>query len=283
MSKVWCVQDCVKYRGKEKGLAFFADEGVPFMLAMAGVSYPYPKYVMTRQENERVNVFLYVVEGEGEVVIEDKTKKLSAGDLLVLREQEPQYYRALPNNPMRTMWINYRASYISAFMDAYKVKSGIYRGEGCVKYIEAALDATHSVLPRKEICKILTEQVHKIIETVSPIMIDEESVTLSTADKICEMLDSALYKKLDLSRVSEKLHMSKSNVIRIFKKQYGVTPYEYLIASKIEAAKMMLVSTQISVKEIADRLCISDEHYFSTLFYKRVGMRPSEYRKKVKE
>jgi len=279
MSKVWWVQDCVKYPGKEKALAFFADDGVPFLMAMAGVSYPYSKYVMTRQSNERVNVFLYVIEGEGEAVIENETKKLGPGDIMVLRERELQDYRALPENPMKTMWINYRADYISSYMDAYKVKSGVYSGEGCVKYFDSAIDVAHSSLPRKDLCRILADQVHNIIQHISPIEIDQETVGFSTADKIREMLDSALYKKFDLSRVSMILHMSKSNVIRIFKKKYCVTPYEYLLTSKIEAAKVMLVSTQMSIKDISDRLCITDEHYFSTLFQKRVGVRPSEYRK----
>ena len=99
---------------------------------------------------------------------------------------------------------------------------------------------------------------------------------------IREELGAALYQKLDLNLLSEKLHISKSNIIRIFKKRYGVTPYEYLIASKIEAAKALLVNTQLPIKEIADRLCIVDEHYFSTLFCNRVGVRPSHFRKNVK-
>lgn len=279
MSKVWWVQNCVKYPGKEKALAFFADDGVPFLLAMAGITYPYPKYVITRNENERVTVFLYVVEGEGEVLLEGEEKKLAAGDLLVLREKEKQNYRSNEKNPMKMLWINYRADYISAFMDAYKVKSGIYSGNECRKYFDMAIGATQSTLPRRELCRVLAEQVHKIIETISPIVIDQEAVSFSTAEKICGMLDGSLYKKFDLSRASEILHMSKSNVIRIFKKRYGVTPYEYLLTSKIEAAKVMLISTNMSIKDISDKLCITDEHYFSTLFQKRVGMRPSEYRK----
>ena len=134
-------------------------------------------------------------------------------------------------------------------------------------------------LDGRGLCRIIADQVHAIIQQISPIVIDQETVGFSTADRIREMLDSGIYKKLDLSRVSMLLHMSKSNVIRIFKKQYGVTPYEYLLTAKMEAAKVMLTSTQMSVKDISDRLCITDEHYFSTLFQKRIGMRPSEYRK----
>ena len=89
-----------------------------------------------------------------------------------------------------------------------------------------------------------------------------------------------MYEKINLDTVASNLHISKSNLIRVFKKNYGVTPYEYLLTLKTETAKILLRETTMSVKEIADRLCISDEHYFSSLFFARVGMRPREYRTK---
>ena len=35
----------------------------------------------------------------------------------------------------------------------------------------------------------------------------------------------------------------------------------------------------VALREISERLAISDEHYLSALFRKRTGMRPGEYRK----
>ena len=68
-------------------------------------------------------------------------------------------------------------------------------------------------------------------------------------------------------------------MIRIFKKIYGVTPYEYLIELRLQTAKILLKDTNLTIKEIADKLVFFDEHYFSSIFLKKVGVRPGVYRK----
>jgi transcriptional regulator GlxA family with amidase domain len=92
------------------------------------------------------------------------------------------------------------------------------------------------------------------------------------------ILASYVHKKLNLDELAESLHMSKSNIIRIFKKKYNVTPYEYVISLRIETAKILLRDTKLSIREIADKLVFFDEHYFSSLFLKKVGVRPGIYR-----
>lgn len=104
--------------------------------------------------------------------------------------------------------------------------------------------------------------------------------TASRADGfvIREALAAAVYEKRNLDDIAAELHMSKSNMIRVFKREYGTTPYEFLLGEKIDAAKLLLKNTRMKVSEIADRVCVADEHYFSALFLKRTGMRPGAYR-----
>jgi two-component system response regulator YesN len=43
------------------------------------------------------------------------------------------------------------------------------------------------------------------------------------------------------------------------------------------------VDTSLSVKEVAQKLCFSDEYYFSNIFKEKVGCSPSQYRKRHTE
>ena len=78
--------------------------------------------------------------------------------------------------------------------------------------------------------------------------------------------------------VNIRFFMSKSNLIRVFKKHTGQTPYKFLLDEKIRISKVLLRSTNMNVKTIADRLCFSDEHYFSFIFKRKTGCTPLKYR-----
>jgi AraC-like DNA-binding protein len=149
-------------------------------------------------------------------------------------------------------------------------------GENAKAYFDQLLELTKSPTVSKNTHFSIAECVHKIIHTVATERLAEKTDEY----RIREALNASVYDKLSLEDLAAKLHISKSNVIRVFKKSYGVTPYEYLLTLKIATAKLLLRDTKMTVKEISDRLHISDEHYFSSLFLARVGMRPKDYRNK---
>ena len=161
-------------------------------------------------------------------------------------------------------------------LTAYGIGSGIYRSEGARRYFERVYEATQSGSTDAYIYYTIAECIHGIIHSVASEMRQNEG---ADAHRIREALNSAVYEKLTLDELSATFHISKSNIIRVFKKQYGVTPYEYLIGLKIDTAKLLLKNTHMTVGEIAERVQISDQHYFSSLFLERVGMRPKDYRK----
>ncbi len=270
----------VKYPTKEKAYVFRPENGVPFDHAIVGVTYPLEDYCIQRGKFDKIVNLEYVVSGEGEILLDGKWHTASAGDIFILREGEPHHYRSKKENPWHKIWINYCAEYALSMMGAYSVKSGIYRADEAIPIFEQALELSSAAYASASTCYTLAEYVHKIIAAAS---ISGTKSATGDEYRIREILNASVYKKIDLDTVAASLHMSKSNVIRIFKSRYGITPYEYLIGAKLETAKLLLINSSLTVREIADMLCISDEHYFSTLFTKKVGLRPRDYRKCNKE
>ena len=270
----------VKYPKIENATAFVGQNGAPFKRALVGVTYPFPDYGVSRSSEHKVNVFEYLLEGEGEVLLDGVWKRVKEGDIYILRQGEEHRYRSDPVSPMKKIWVNYEAEYISSMLTAYGIGSGIYRSEGARRYFERVYEATQSGSTDAYIYYTIAECIHGIIHSVASEMRQNEG---ADAHRIREALNSAVYEKLTLDELSAAFHISKSNIIRVFKKQYGVTPYEYLIGLKIDTAKLLLKNTHMTVGEIAERVQISDQHYFSSLFLERVGMRPKDYRKVKRE
>ena len=75
----------------------------------------------------------------------------------------------------------------------------------------------------------------------------------------------------------------KDHLRRLFKRETGKTPLEYLTELRITRAKQLLErSDDITVSAVAESVGFSDSLYFSTCFKKKVGFSPSEYRNRAK-
>jgi len=84
---------------------------------------------------------------------------------------------------------------------------------------------------------------------------------------------------LNVEMLAEIACVSKDHFIRLFKKETGVTPIQYITQKKIEKAQLLLITEDLSVKEISFMLAYEDHSYFNKLFRKHTGVTPQEYRK----
>jgi AraC-like DNA-binding protein len=67
-------------------------------------------------------------------------------------------------------------------------------------------------------------------------------------------------------------------LLRIFRRVFGLTPMQYVIALRLERAKLLLRDTDQAIAKVAARVGIHDAAYFAELFRRHFGIRPSEYR-----
>lgn len=89
--------------------------------------------------------------------------------------------------------------------------------------------------------------------------------------------------QMSIDSLASALGYSIGYVRQIFKEEMGIPYNEYLIQVRIDEAKRLLEETDLTAKEISDRIGISDTRYFYTVFKNRVGVTAQEYRKKKRE
>ena len=65
----------------------------------------------------------------------------------------------------------------------------------------------------------------------------------------------------------------------MFKKQFGMSFSEYVNGKRLEKSRELLLSTVLSVKEIADEVGFTDANYFTRLFRQNFGISPTDFRK----
>ena len=92
------------------------------------------------------------------------------------------------------------------------------------------------------------------------------------------LIEINLKNQLNIEQISKEIFLSKFEFIRRYKEVFGITPFKYFQAQKIEATKRELVKG-LSLSEIALEYNISDQFTYSKMFKKITGVTPSEFKK----
>ncbi|MFT3655157.1 Bifunctional transcriptional activator/DNA repair enzyme AdaA [Bacillus sp. B01(2024)] len=103
---------------------------------------------------------------------------------------------------------------------------------------------------------------------------DEEWVA-----QITEYIDGHYHEPLPLSVLADMCHGSPYHLQRTFKKIKGTSPIEYIQKKRLAKAGDLLMHTDKTVMEIALTVGFPNTAHFATLFKKRTGSSPTEYRK----
>ncbi|CBL08058.1 helix-turn-helix transcriptional regulator [Roseburia intestinalis] len=97
---------------------------------------------------------------------------------------------------------------------------------------------------------------------------------------ILHYLDEHYTENISLDQLAEHFFISKYYLSREFKKEFGTTVIQYVLAKRINNAKELLRYSNSSIEEIAHLCGIDDASYFNKVFRKMEGCTASEYRKR---
>jgi AraC-like DNA-binding protein len=96
--------------------------------------------------------------------------------------------------------------------------------------------------------------------------------------EVLRFIDGRLHEPLDNARLAEIAHVSESCFIRRFRQAMGQTPAQYVQDRRVARATELLVCTEQSIDEVAQRCGFANRYYFSRVFTERVGRPPVRYR-----
>jgi AraC family transcriptional regulator len=86
---------------------------------------------------------------------------------------------------------------------------------------------------------------------------------------------------LPLEELAAAAYLSPFHFARLFKKVTGASPHAYLAALRIERAKSLLATTDLSITETAARVGYSGSSHFAKAFRHATGLTPRGFRHAV--
>lgn len=89
-----------------------------------------------------------------------------------------------------------------------------------------------------------------------------------------------LYETIRVEDLAEQVHLNRSYLSTLFKKETGQPVSAYILSKRIEAAQNMLRFSDYSYAEIAAILAFSSQSHFIRVFRSKTGYTPKKFRNK---
>ena len=102
-------------------------------------------------------------------------------------------------------------------------------------------------------------------------------VTLAALRRAHDLIDREYAEPLDLDALAREADYSRYHFARTFAQAYGETPRAYLTRRRVERAKTLLRTANLSVTEVCFLVGFASLGSFSALFRRLVGQSPSAY------
>lgn len=246
-------------------------------------------YYFTVDHGRELNEYqlLYLPEGKGEFHSATVPEaKLCEGDLFLLFPGEWHSYRPHAKTGWKSYWIGFKGKNIddrvmAGFLSPAKPIYHVGFSDAIVSlykqaYATAIEEAAYSQQLLAGIVNHLVGMMYSLERNIQLNSRSQNHVEMISRARL--LIRESLESSLTIQQVAEKMGVSYSNFRKLFKEYTGLSPAVYQQDLRLQRAKELLSTTDMSIKEIAYQLNFDSPDYFSAKFKAKTGRRPTELR-----
>jgi AraC family transcriptional regulator, arabinose operon regulatory protein len=229
------------------------------------------------------NCMYYILEGGGWFQIQGKSYEPEAGELIILPVGVVHSYSTSTTEAYRKYWCHFNAKvgdlhlfqlidlpYCIRIADPEHMRSLFDR-----LHTSARMDDFKSPLQTKSIMFDILANVFD--QNLSQPMRLSASRSVSKLNEILKYIDSHLHEELNVEQLAEAFNYNPKYFIRFFKSKLQLPPMHYINKTRLEYAKRLLMTTDMSVSQISAAVGF-EVQYFSKIFKKLNNLTPSKFR-----
>ena len=230
----------------------------------------------------------YIVGGKGQFFIEDQCFPVDVNSLVIINPNVIHTEASLNAQPLE---------YIVLGIDGIELaNSENSNGQfcmldhfesveisGCLRNILREMELKNPGY--EDICQAYMEILIIRLMRSTSLAVPAEPQTISGNRQCAAVrrhIDVHFKEPLTLEQLAEEAHMNKFYLSHAFKREYGVSPINYMITKRIEESKYLLAETDLSLSQVAQMLGFSSPSYFSQVFRRTQNLSPTEYRQNTR-
>jgi AraC-like DNA-binding protein len=223
----------------------------------------------------------------GEGLLETRqtgVKRIAAGSVILLRPGVWHRYKPDPETGWRESWIEMRGRVVTDLLQSGTIPDGpLLRGSRLTSLLEELLETIH----RRTGAKIPTHRPELSAEALRMLALlcgmeaeEPAGETLRAAVTRAEHhLAEHHAESLDMQDMARMLGVSYSSFRRAFRKETGLSPWQYLMSVRLNRARRLLSSRGTKLESVAAAVGFSSAFHLSAAFKKAYGVSPGNWRK----
>ena len=230
---------------------------------------------------------VFITKGEG--ILESaktKAKTIKEGTCFFLFPGIWHRYKPHPQSGWEEYWLGFNGKYPDELMN-----KGIFSPEAPfieVGMNEEILHLFHTLIKTvsatelgyRQIITGITLQILGMLNSVSKFHTEAADSQTKLISKAKFLLQESLGKPINLEEMARELPMGYSKFRKVFKKTTGLSPNQYHLDLRLVKAKELLISTNLTINQVAYQTGFDSLFYFSRLFKQKNGVSPREFRNK---
>ncbi len=227
--------------------------------------------------------FEFILSGKGEHIYNSEVFELDAGHAFIVTHRDLHAIRAITD--MNVINIGFDVNFIDASVseilqyDANKKLYCILSKKDTEYLYGICKRLLHELENRDKFSDILLKSLLSeiLVETVRRSLTGETEPP-SLCQRALEYIHSNFKGELSLTKTADLLSVTPNYLGRIFRRDMGVPFNTYLNTIRMRYACSLLLFSDITAKEIAEMSGYLSQEYFYSVFKKRFGITPTEYR-----
>ena len=217
----------------------------------------------------RDNVLLLVYDGILRFSEDDVEYEVCAGEYYIQKKNSDQKGRIASDAP-KYLYVHFDGEWTDS-PNALS-NSGRFDIQWLFKLMERIDAASHQNAPYNELQYLFLKLLLSLIS---------KAEKNPMAEQMSKYVEENIEKIVSLDDICKAFHYSKNYVIRIFNKEFGISPVQYINEMKLRRAMYLLETTSKPIGEIATVCGYADYAYFYKRFTRKVGTSPQKWRKHI--
>lgn len=238
-----------------------------------------PGYCLKRSSYDSFLIML-ILKGSCMVRLDNKSLIATEGTVIFLDCYVPHQYESCTD--WESIWLHFDGPLCRDYYEEITRSHGNILAPDNIRSVEHALRRicaafqTNTAVSEAAISRYIVDILTELFLS-SPDGNPFHRTRLSLADTVC-YINRHFTEPVTLEALAAYASLSPFYFTRIFTKETGMTPHQYIIATRINLAKFLLKTTDIQIKEVGYASGFSSESSFCTTFKKWERITPSEYR-----